>query len=207
MHPQKYIELYCAIVQEYMNYTMTLQNSVNQQYIYIGWKTMSHVFNRITAKYPDNLQKIYEVSRNAYLIYLEYIDQMSSAIQNSTTDLATSFNYNSAALFVYNKLNDELLSTADYSEHKDLFYKMITVMGMIFVWDNATLGLSDRRALFEKYASLYLSLFCVDNMESLVTRTNAFLQDKSFAEIDVFLEKLYRLVKKKSPQPKIDLLF
>ena len=109
-------ELYCALIQEYMNYTIILKNPVSTEYIYIGWRTMSHVFNLITAKYPDDLKKIYEVARNAYLIYLEYIDQMRSAIQKDTSDLSSAFNYNSAVIFVYSKLNDELRNIPGHNQ-------------------------------------------------------------------------------------------
>jgi hypothetical protein len=122
-------ELYCALIQEYMNYTLILKNPVSTEYIYIGWRTMSHVFNLIVAKHPDDLKKIYEVTRNAYLIYLEYIDQMRSAIQKDTSDLSSAFNYNSAVIFVYSKLNDELRNIPPVTHEKhNSFQSRIPVM-------------------------------------------------------------------------------
>jgi hypothetical protein len=177
-----------------MNYAITLTNHLSSEHIYIGWKTLSHVFNRVTAKHPDNLKKIYEVSRNAYLIYLEYIDQMTSAVQLNASNLFSSFNYNSAVIFVYNKLSDELPASGSltYDGHKTLFYQMITITGMVFSWNQRDLSIIDRRSLIEKNLDKMLHAFCNDDKFKTIEAAAAAVLEKKrdIDEINRFLRDL-----------------
>jgi len=200
MDHTKYIELYCAIIQEFVNYAITLQNDISSDHVYIGWKTLNHVFNRITAKHPENIKKIYEISRNAYLIYLEYIDQMRSAIKVNSSDLSSALNSKNAVIFVYSKLSDELKDIPNYDEHREWFYKAVMITDMVFSWTNKQLTLFDRRALITKHLSCALNAFIDSDKFPIIEKALSAIEFNEiwkFREIDDFLRRMYQLKKNK----------
>jgi len=190
MDHTKYIELYCAIIQEFVNYAITLQNDISSDHVYIGWKTLNHVFNRITAKHPESIKKIYEISRNAYLIYLEYIDQMRSAIKVNSSDLSSALNSKNAVIFVYSKLSDDLKDIPNYDEHREWFYRAVMITDVVFSWTNKYLTIFDRRALITKHLSRALNAFIDSDHFPIIEKARRTIESNEiwkFREIDDFL--------------------
>jgi len=159
------IEVYSVAMQEYMKYIAVSdavkQSKYSSQIVHVGWKTLSHVFNVIYIKTRD-LETTYRCFQKAYLVYLEYVEQIICAMPMSK------FESNGVVQFVYNKIFNELSAKTASSPanivvtviHDDFLNWINTFSSIVYNWQNDRLSINDRYNLGDKYLQSYLILFC-----------------------------------------------
>jgi hypothetical protein len=155
------IEVYSVAMQEYMKY-ISISDAVKQskyanQIVQTGWSTLSHIFNIVYIQ-TRNLETTYRSFQKAYLVYLEYIEQIICAIPSHK------FDSNGVVIFVYNKIFNELdkkSAPANFVVIRDGLLRQISrISSVVYGWSNPMLSINDRYDVGEKYLHSFLLLFC-----------------------------------------------
>jgi len=157
------IEVYSVAMQEYMKY-ISISDAVKQskyvnQIVQTGWSTLSHIFNLVYIQ-TRNLETTYRSFQKAYLVYLEYVEQIICAIPSNK------FDSNGVVIFVYNKIFNEVDKTSTEIPSNfviiedDLLKLIMQFSSVVYDWSNHGISVIDRHALGEKYLHSYLFMFC-----------------------------------------------
>lgn len=155
------IEVYSVAMQEYMKY-ISISDAVKQskyanQIVQTGWSTLSHIFNIVYIQ-TRNLETTYRSFQKAYLVYLEYVEQIICAIPSHK------FDSNGVVIFVYNKIFNELdkkSAPANFVVIRDGLLRQISrISSVVYGWSNPMLSINDRYDMGEKYLHSFLLLFC-----------------------------------------------
>jgi len=155
------IEVYSVAMQEYMKY-ISISDAVKQskyanQIVQTGWSTLSHIFNIVYIQ-TRNLETTYRSFQKAYLVYLEYVEQIICAIPSHK------FDSNGVVIFVYNKIFNELDKKSAPTNfvviRDDLLLQISRISSVVYGWSNPLFTVNDRYDLGEKYLHSFLLLFC-----------------------------------------------
>jgi len=137
------------------------------QIVQVGWSTLSHIFN-IAYIQTRNLEITYRSFQKAYLVYLEYVEQIICSTSSYK------FDSNGVVIFVYNKIFNELDKTSteippNFVVIRDDLLKLITqVSSVVYDWSNLNLSVIDRYSIGEKYLHSYLFMFCKEENQEWV---------------------------------------
>jgi hypothetical protein len=157
------IEVYSVAMQEYMKY-ISISDAVKQskhsmQIVQTGWSTLSHIFNIVYIQ-TRNLETTYRSFQKAYLVYLEYVEQIVCSISMQT------FESHGVVNFVYNKIFNEIDSKKTKNApvnfiviDNDLLKQMNQFSEVVYHWSNSALSISDRHDLGEQFLQSYLLMF------------------------------------------------
>jgi hypothetical protein len=173
------IEVYSVAMQEYFKY-ISISDAVSQskyskQIVYVGWLTLSNIFN-VAYIQTRNLEKTYRSFQKAYLVYLEYVEQIICAIPSHK------FDKNGVVIFVYNKIFNELdkYKTGVPENHvvirDELLTQLAQFSSVVYDWSNQSLSTSDRYDIGEKYLHSYLLMFCKPENKSWINLFSAIME-------------------------------
>jgi hypothetical protein len=182
-------------MQEYMKY-ISISDAVKQskyanQIVQTGCNTLSHIFNVVYIQ-TRNLETTYRSFQKAYLVYLEYIEQIICAIPSHK------FDSNGVVIFVYNKIFNELDKKSAPSNfvviRDELLHQISRVSSVVYGWSNPLLSVNDRHTLGEKYLHSFLLLFCKPERVNYVF--SGMSDIRSASECDAHLTELYHCAKR-----------
>jgi hypothetical protein len=188
-------------MQEYMKY-ISISDAVKQskyvnQIVQTGWSTLSHIFN-IVYIHTRNLETTYRSFQKAYLVYLEYVEQIICAIPSHK------FDSNGVVIFVYNKIFNELdkNKTGVPVNHvvipDALLHRLTQFSSVVYDWSNQSFTVPDRYDIGEKYLHSYLLMFCKPENQSWIHLFTAIMEKKNSRDYDahsVMLTEFYNYAK------------
>ena len=191
----KCIELYCVIMQEYLHKITKsiVLNKLDPDIHHIGWKIVSHVFRVFYYKTQD-IKEIYKFAKDAYIIYLEYIEQTNSI------DPTKEIDFKNVMTYIYKKLfgeNNFYIETGSQPVNvtNDLFDQMTIFTEVVVLWKTKSFSMEQRETLVNDYLQSYLLLFCDSTKQNLHTVLELLLEkninDLSYELHSIFLKELY----------------
>jgi hypothetical protein len=194
---KKIIDTFEKTILEYLEKIVnTLDISNNIKTINIGFTATIHIFRILLCKYK-NLEIVYHFSKQGYLYYIEYIQQLIN------TNLHHNLNYSDIVKFVYSKilsnieLNDIVISqNINLDDIKPVLDNLANISNILFIWNNDVM-LSVRIKLLRLFLSKYLSLCVNCNVVELynIYELNHKLQEHNEHTYILYFTKFHKSIK------------
>jgi hypothetical protein len=147
-------------MQEYMNKMAKsiVLNKLHSKVHHVGWKIVSSVF-RISYFKTKDLKEIYKQAREAYVIYLEYIEQ------TNIIDSEKGIDFTNVMTYIYKKVfGDAVFCGGDAINemefNNEFFDRMECVADVVVAWNEASFSALSREAFVNDYLQSYLLMFC-----------------------------------------------
>lgn len=201
--PDKYIELFILLNQEYITSACSSDNlskcNKRNQLFYIGWKILIHLFKK--TRYMQRMIKdTYKIIQKSVSIYIEYMEQIISEDADNI-DFANTFN------FIYRKAFDEVeIANTEISINiPDCFInKIIKIMDVLMMWHNNVFTIENRKDICNKFLQSYILLFnndekikFINSLEFLIEKLD-FEKHCNFDEYSSFLTDYYFFILRKN---------
>ena len=161
--------------------------------IFIGLNTLMHVF-RITLSKYKNTEIAYHYSKQGYIYYLEYIQQISN------TEFQHDLNINDAVIFVYSKTLSNTITLEETANHQNIdladsttiLNNLANITNQLLLW-KIRLSMAERTEIIKGFLSKYLRIFSDPEFEKHIKLMANLMVD--FTHIDQISE-FYKTVKK-----------
>ena len=161
--------------------------------IFIGLNTLIHVF-RITLSKYKNTEIAYHYSKQGYIYYLEYIQQISN------TEFQHDLNINDAVIFVYSKTLSNTITLEETANHQNIdladstiiLNNLANITNQLLLW-KIRLSMAERTEIIKGFLSKYLRIFSDPEFEKQIKLMANLMVD--FTHIDQIAE-FYKTVKK-----------
>ena len=161
--------------------------------IFIGLNTLMHVF-RITLSKYKNTEIAYHYSKQGYIYYLEYIQQISN------TEFQHDLNINDAVIFVYSKTLSNTITLEETANHHNIdladsttiLNNLANITNQLLLW-KIRLSMAERTEIIKGFLSKYLRIFSDPEFEKHIKLMANLMVD--FTHIDQISE-FYKTVKK-----------
>lgn len=206
MNKNKYTEKYLCTIFEYIEnienseFINTLENKIF--FIEIGFRAITNVFqiNYIISK---DIDTAYYSSKQAYLYYLEYLEQMNG------TNMCHDLNHTDAILFIYNKSiinysSNKNINTSSLSsdfEFEKINTKISKFINILLWWNNTTIC---RHFILKEFSIKYINnfLLSIEN-EKIFENIILYLEiaqkkDMTSDQYSEFLKETYNRIKKQN---------
>lgn len=161
--------------------------------IFIGLNTLIHVF-RITLSKYKNTEIAYHYSKQSYIYYLEYIQQISN------TEFQHDLNINDAVIFVYSKTLSNTITLEETENHQNIdltnstiiLNNLANITNQLLLW-KIRLSMAERTEIIKGFLSKYLRIFSDPEFEKHIKLMENLMVD--FTHIDQ-INEFYKTVKK-----------
>jgi len=157
--------------------------------IFIGLNTLIHVFRITLIKYK-NTEIAYHYSKQGYIYYLEYIQQISN------TEFQHDLNINDAVIFVYSKTLSNTITLDETENHQNIdladstiiLNNLANITNQLLLW-KTRLSMTERTEIITGFLSKYLRIFSDPEFEKHIKLM------ENFRHIDQ-IDEFYKTVKK-----------
>lgn len=191
-----YMFIYLDIILEYldrMQKSKYMMGNLNREFlIYSGFRAITHIF-QITYIYTNNLCTSFLNSQNAYVFYLEYLEQMDNT--NANHDL----NYTDAIQFLYSKTIYQLTPIDNIKP--TVKYAMVSKLTDSIIWSGEMRTIKKQTIINCFRVDYETILFCLEiaklrkmdntEYESFLCEIYSMLKKKKYTDLDI--QKIYKI--------------